>query len=522
MEKLKDNLEETNQNQVIVRRKLCCDTPVNPFVNSLQLTSAQKIQVIVMSIFVAPFRLFMVVIAFTLCYLFSLIVSIGVAKPAIEPVGRVRITLFNAFGKLGRVLFFCAGFYHIQVKGDRAKNVDAPLLIVAPHTSMMDMFVFFATSPLPSGLSAEKFGYLPILGTLCKPLQPLFVSRANSQSKERLALQIRHRVKSPGSWPQLVIYPEGTCTNGRSLITFKLGAFVPGVPVQPVVIQYLNAYDSFSWSVGSPNPIILMWLSLCQFSVQASIAYLPTYYPDEDEQSDPKLYANNVRAVIAKAAGLPCTEHSYEDCRLMWKAESLNLPLTTGTVEYTVVNQKLGINYTDIEERLLEFSDIVTDRASGVASLEDFAKYLNVPLTYGLQKLFGLYDDSNAECINFKDYLLGFYLISKPAANDNNLKIEFDFYDADGTGKISKKQFHDAISGAFGVGVVENKVFSSILNSSSDSITFEEFRKCLGHKTEYAKLFQFYRSALPHGTNEKFNDVFKKPIVGPDIALDIK
>ena len=27
------------------------------------------------------------------------------------------------------------------------------------------------------------------------------------------------------SWPQMLIFPEGTCTNGQALIKFKSGAF---------------------------------------------------------------------------------------------------------------------------------------------------------------------------------------------------------------------------------------------------------------------------------------------------------
>lgn len=36
----------------------------------------------------------------------------------------------------------------------------------------------------------------------------------------------------------MVIFPESTCTNGTALITFKHGAFMPGVPVQPITIEY--------------------------------------------------------------------------------------------------------------------------------------------------------------------------------------------------------------------------------------------------------------------------------------------
>ena len=36
--------------------------------------------------------------------------------------------------------------------------------------------------------------------------------------------------------------------------------------------------------------------------------YLPVYYPSEEEKNDPKLYGNNVRALMAKYA---TATHSY-------------------------------------------------------------------------------------------------------------------------------------------------------------------------------------------------------------------
>ena len=46
---------------------------------------------------------------------------------------------------------------------------------------------------------------------------------------------------------QIGIFPEGTCTNRSSLITFKGGAFIPGVPVQPVCLEFFHDYDYVSW-----------------------------------------------------------------------------------------------------------------------------------------------------------------------------------------------------------------------------------------------------------------------------------
>lgn len=44
----------------------------------------------------------------------------------------------------------------------------------------------------------------------------------------------------------------------------------------------------------------LLWLTLTQPYSYCEIEFLPVYVPNEEEKRDPKLFANNVRAVMAK------------------------------------------------------------------------------------------------------------------------------------------------------------------------------------------------------------------------------
>lgn len=44
----------------------------------------------------------------------------------------------------------------------------------------------------------------------------------------------------------------------------------------------------------------LMWLTLVQPQSTCEIEFLPVYKPSAEEQADPKLYAHNVRQLMAK------------------------------------------------------------------------------------------------------------------------------------------------------------------------------------------------------------------------------
>lgn len=44
-----------------------------------------------------------------------------------------------------------------------------------------------------------------------------------------------------------MLFPEGTTSNGRFMLSFQNGAFVPGYPVQPVVVRYPYVHFDQSW-----------------------------------------------------------------------------------------------------------------------------------------------------------------------------------------------------------------------------------------------------------------------------------
>jgi hypothetical protein len=122
---------------------------------------------------------------------------------------------------------------------------------------------------------------------------------------------------------QVLIFPEGTCTNRQAFITFRLGAFIPGVPVQPVILRYENTWDTVTWTWEGIAAWKVLVYSFSQFSVNLSVEFLPPYTPSPAEVAEPQLYATNVRAVMAERMGVPTTDCSYYDYLRIDKAEQM-------------------------------------------------------------------------------------------------------------------------------------------------------------------------------------------------------
>ena len=50
-------------------------------------------------------------------------------------------------------------------------------------------------------------------------------------------------------FPMLMMAPEGTCGDNRCILHFRTGAFVPGVPVLPVLLKYRFKHHNPSWII---------------------------------------------------------------------------------------------------------------------------------------------------------------------------------------------------------------------------------------------------------------------------------
>lgn len=73
---------------------------------------------------------------------------------------------------------------------------------------------------------------------------------------------------------QLLVFPEGTTTNGRALVHFKSGSFQSGVPVQPVLARFpgMNRPDTLTWTWGQSYGILgCTWLTMCMFNTTVTV-----------------------------------------------------------------------------------------------------------------------------------------------------------------------------------------------------------------------------------------------------------
>ena len=186
----------------------------------------------------------------------------------------------------------------------------SPAGIVSNHLSWADILVHMSHF-FPAFVARSSTAKTPFVGSISKAMGCLYVERAKSKDETSktdkgagsgVSSLVKARMESSqrsGERP-LLLFPEGTTTNGRFLLPFKSGAFLAGQPVQPVIIQYGGRGMSPSWeSMVIKRHIVLL---LCQLVHSVTCFTLPCYIPNDAERADPTLFAANVRAAMLKAS----------------------------------------------------------------------------------------------------------------------------------------------------------------------------------------------------------------------------
>ncbi|XP_064527254.1 lysophosphatidylcholine acyltransferase 2 [Pseudopipra pipra] len=473
-------------------------TVPNPFVHPGRLGAGDKLRSVLQGIILLPLRATCIIFILLLAWLFaSIAIFCQRGRGSVPLKGWRRRMIRTTLSGLTRTAFFIMGF-QVKVKGKVASLPEAPIFVAAPHSSFFDAIVCALTG-MPSIVSRAENLSTPVFGTILSSLQPVAVSRQDPDSRKNTVAEITKRALSRGQWPQILIFPEGTCTNRSCLITFKQGAFVSRVPVQPVLLRYPNKLDTVTWTWQGYSFKVLCLLTMCQLFTRVEVEFLPVHVPTEEEKNDPILFAYRVRQTMATALNVPVTDHTFEDCRLMISAGQLTLPMEAGLVEFTKISKKLNLKWKHVREQLDTFAAIASASKGGRIGIEEFADYLKLPVTDVLKELFLLFDRNGDGTIDFREYVIGLSILCNPANTEETIQMAFKLFDMDDDGTITEKEFASIIQSALGLPELDVSVlFKEIDADETGKLSYDEFKNFALKHPEYASLFTTYLDLQRH------------------------
>eukprot|EP00180_Rhodochaete_pulchella_P000501 Plantae.Rhodophyta-Rhodochaete_pulchella.ctg1352.p2 GENE.Plantae.Rhodophyta-Rhodochaete_pulchella.ctg1352~~Plantae.Rhodophyta-Rhodochaete_pulchella.ctg1352.p2 ORF type:complete len:379 (+),score=58.67 Plantae.Rhodophyta-Rhodochaete_pulchella.ctg1352:1159-2295(+) len=285
-------------------------------------------------------RLLVLLVTTLLCWLVFL--TFG---PRMHPVDRTadvttlpkwRAKVVHHVGTAtARTVLFGLGFHKVVVEEEDGYNAEeaSKATLVSNHVSMVDIPVMVALMN-PGFVSKASLSKVPVVARIAAVGGCLFVDRlAQGAGSVTSKVGERQAALAEGKGHRLVVFPEGTTTNGIGLLPFKTGAFVAGLPVAPMLLRY--PYKKFSPAYDSIEAKELI-LGLCtQWYNRVVVRKLKVYYPSEEEKKDPKLYAENVRDLLRREGNLVLTISTYLD-KLEYHKIKSRTPTPLSTVETIV------------------------------------------------------------------------------------------------------------------------------------------------------------------------------------------
>lgn len=271
-------------------------------------------------------------------------IAAGRPQP-IPPMGKVRVALRGAMLVLA-LLFFLPLHYIYRVVhygspfpmlflrtaaricGARVNRIGIPLrrdvFFIANHISWMDILALAGASGTAFVAKAE-LSRAPIVGWLARLNRTVFVEREARMDVADQINQLREALAD--NW-SVTVFPEGTTTDGQSLLPFKSAMMrvleppPPGVMVQPVMLDYGRVAEEIGWvgeEHGRHNAMrVLSWKGSFQLDAHFLEPFDPRDFPGRKAIAAES--RRRIEEALIKALGKPLRPFAYDVGPVRYKA----------------------------------------------------------------------------------------------------------------------------------------------------------------------------------------------------------
>jgi 1-acyl-sn-glycerol-3-phosphate acyltransferase len=156
-----------------------------------------------------------------------------------------------------KVILFGMGFYY-KIDKEQELEADKSYMIVANHTSMVDIMLMLVTTSKPFVfVGKQELSKIPLFGFFYKRTC-ILVDRDSSKSRGKVFERAQKRIDQGLS---ICIFPEGKVPDDESIVLdeFKNGAFRLAIDHQLTIvpIAFLDNKKRYSYTIFSGKPGLL-------------------------------------------------------------------------------------------------------------------------------------------------------------------------------------------------------------------------------------------------------------------------
>jgi len=413
--------------------------------------------------FFGSLLIFVRIILVALCVFVAIVVShisllgLSADKTYQEPLSPIRRKLLSPIRYLSRAILFVMGFYYIEVTGEPS---DKAAFITPNHCSLFDSLVLIWLC-MPSPVAKAEVTKIPLVSVLLRAIKLIPLKRESKEARNWTKNVMSKFSKSASNhsynkFPPVLIFPQGTTTKVKTLSMFQRGAFLPGLPVQGVALNYKWKHFDPAFVVTRSKDYFFRrhW---CQFYYSLQVTFLPLHVPNKEEIDDPTLFANAVRQEIADILGATTTEHYFEDAKLFKLAlklkEDMNVlsllqrpeasdRINLAGFEITQVKNLLSSDTVlkDVEAALRVFVKMDLNHDGFIDYYEFCAATGYNPEMEQSRIIFAFFDRDLSGTVDFKELTVGMALCSSKLSLEEKARFAFDLYDSNRDGLVSGKE----------------------------------------------------------------------------------
>ncbi|PKA66348.1 Lysophospholipid acyltransferase LPEAT2 [Apostasia shenzhenica] len=451
--------------------------PIDPFRNRTPGMSVLDWCKAVVCLPIALVRLALFGLALLVGYLATKVALEG-WKDRTRPMPRWRCRIMTITRICSRCILFSFGYHWITRIGRPASREIAPI-VVCNHVSYVEP-IFFFSELFPTIVASESHDTLPFVGTIIRAMQVIYVDRFSPSSRKNAVNEIKRKA-SCNEFPRVLLFPEGTTTNGRFLISFQLGAFIPTLPIQPVVVRYPHVHFDQSW--GSISLAKLMFKMFTQFHNFMEVEYLPIIFPDEEESATN--FAKRTSHRMASALNVVQTSHAYGDLMLLTRASELakvkiHDKCSNFLVEMAWIESSFSISTSEAMELMEQFCFMNPD-SNGRVKVDDFLIAFGLGNDTRSEKIFAYIDVEKRRSVTFQQFLIGSALVRKQPLFMRACETAYMACCDSKSSCIAKEQFHDIFRAIIPTTSKDSiaRLFDLFDAENNGKISRDDFMRCL-------------------------------------------
>lgn len=225
--------------------------------------------------------------------------------------------------------------YAGRVAGARVTKIGTPLrrdvFFISNHISWIDILVSAGASGT-AFVAKHELSQVPVISWLCSLNRTVYVKREDRLGVAEQINALREALAD--NW-SVTVFPEGTTTDGQSLLPFKTSMLSvlepppPGVLVQPVLLDYGEVAEELAW-IGNESGVNNARRVLARKGTFGMTIHFLEPFSPEDYRGRKAIGVKareEIEAALVKAIGKPLRTFGHDVAPVRYNAPKENIPI---------------------------------------------------------------------------------------------------------------------------------------------------------------------------------------------------